>query len=454
MTRVIIIVFGLMTILSSCRTKNEFQVVIESNKTKNDTLFIKELITERILGKISLDNQTQVHTFKIDKTTLGELTISGIEISYLTILEPGGRKIISLDSTSLTTKESIADSLINYLWSSTNKMFSLHGQLIFGQDNPVKVKSIFDSLIETRANHLNQFRTKLTKDEFGILDYQNKARAYSFLMFYGRMLKQLSPDNDFFNFISDIESENIYSKSLPNNLLYKYEIQILRERDSIENIDTFLSFIETQTTSKSLQNFLKAVYIKDVIESPSYWRRHVNLFTTNTIKSALERESKNEYTYLINNASTSFYTSQKGVKGYDFKATKIDGTEIKLSDFKGKIVFIDTWATWCGPCISQRPNVIKLAEKYKNNPNIVFLMVSIDNSIDRWKNFVSKTNENSYGIEVNIPDGMSSEFSDKYLIKAIPKYILIDKDGIIVDSNLSEPSTETELLIEKVSEKL
>jgi thiol-disulfide isomerase/thioredoxin len=449
-----IIVLGLLIILGGCKNNTEFQITIETNRTNYDTLFIQELITGRTIAKVPLDKFNKNHSFKIDEATLGSLSVIGTETTYLTIIRPGVKKTILIDSTSLRTKQSIPDSLANYLWKSTNQMFSLHGKVIFAQDNPEKVKSIFDSLVQVRQEQLNKFESQLTADELGILDYQNKARAYSFLMFYGRIIKHYSPDNDFFSFISKINNENIYSKSLPDNLLFKYEIEILKEQDSIKNIDTFLKFIETQTTTKDLQDFLKAMYLKSVIEQPSYWRRHEKLFTTNTIKEALERESTNKYSYLINKASNSFYASQKGVKGHDFTAFKLDGTELKLSDLKGKIVVIDTWATWCGPCIDQRPNMIELAKKHKDNRNIVFLMVSVDSSVDRWKKYVTRTNENQYGIEVNIPDGMNGEFGDKYFIKAIPKYFLIDKDGFIVDSNLSEPSIGMERLIQSLSEKL
>jgi thiol-disulfide isomerase/thioredoxin len=449
-----IIVLGLLTILSACKNNNEFQITIEANKTNYDTLFIQELITGRTIAKVPLKELNKNYSFNIDEATLGSLSVICTETTYLTIIRPGAKKTILIDSTSLRTKQSVPDSLINYLWNSTNQMFSLHDKIIFAQVNSEKVKSLFDSLVQVRHEQISKFKSQLTTDELGILEYQNKARAYSFLMYYGRIVKRYSPESEFFSFISKIDNENIYAKSLPENLLYKYEIQILRERDSIENIDVLLKFIETQTTTKDLQDFLKAIYLKSVIEHPSYWRRHEHLFTTNTIKVALQRESTNNYSYLINKASNSFYASQKGVKGYDFTAFKLDGTELKLSDFKGKIVVIDTWATWCGPCIDQRPSMLKLVKKYKDSQTVIFLMVSVDKSFDRWKKYVTRTNENQYGIEVNIPDGMNTEFGDKYLIKAIPKYILIDKDGIIIDSNLPEPSIGMEQLIERVSKKL
>ena len=452
---VIFLAFGLITLLIiGCKSRNEFQIVIESNSTNYDTLYIQELITERIIAKIPLDKLNKEYRFNINEATLAQLAVKNAETTYLTIISPGTRKTITIDSMDLATKQSISDSLANYLWKSTNQMFSIYDKVIFAQDNPEKVISLFDSLVQARGDLLNKFMLKLTNDEFGILEYQNRARAYSFLMFYGRIVKRYTPANSFFSFIEKIENDNIYSKSLPNNLLYKFEIQYLREVDSIENIVSFLKYIEKQTTIKDLQDFLKAIYLKSVIEHPSYWKKHENLFTTNTIKEALQRESKNRYSYLINNASNSFYASQKGVKGFDFTAYKLDGNELKLSDLKGKIVVIDTWATWCGPCINQRPNMLAIAKKYNDNPKVAILMISVDKSVDKWKKYVEKTNENGYGIELNIPDGMNTEFGNKYLIKAIPKYILIDKKGVIIDSNLPEPSIAMEQLIKIESEKL
>jgi thiol-disulfide isomerase/thioredoxin len=272
-------------------------------------------------------------------------------------------------------------------------------------------------------------------------------------MYYGRIVKRYEPRDNFFDFINKIDNETTFAKSLPDNVLYKYEIMFLREKGTIHSVSDFLTYIDTQTTNKDLEAYLKAIYLKDVIESPSYWKRHEQLFTTTTISDALRRESVNPYAYLIQKSSDSFYASQKGVQGYDFTASGLDGTTIRLSDFRNKVVVIDAWATWCGPCIQQRPAMIELAKAYQNIPDVVFLMVSVDKDVERWKKYALQSNNNHYGMDVIIPDGMNGEFGNKYLIKAIPKYILIDKDGIIMDSNLSEPSLDMKQRIESERKK-
>jgi hypothetical protein len=269
-------------------------------------LFLRELITERILAKVPLNKWKTDYAFTIDAITPGVLTVAGSDTEYLTLIRPGVRKAIRVDSGAIRTLNAIPDSLINFLFKSTNQMFSQHGNVIFAQDNPAKVKSLFDSLVQTRQEQLIKFKPQLTEEEYGLLDYQNKARAYSFLMFYGRIVKRYEPDDDFFAFISKIDNETIFSKSLPQNVLYKYEIMLLKQKGTIDSINDFLAFIETQTTNKDLEAFFKAIYLNDVIESPSYWKRHEQLFTATTIRDALRRESANPYGYLIQKSSESF----------------------------------------------------------------------------------------------------------------------------------------------------
>jgi thiol-disulfide isomerase/thioredoxin len=449
-----ILVFIFLLTISACEERKLVTITIEGNSTDFDTLYINDIYTGHTLLKMPLDPIGKEYTFSIGETRLGELAIKSSESTYLTVLSPGAKKSVVIDTNSIRTEHSIPDSLANYLWKSNNLMFSKHDKTIFAEDNPWKVRDLFDSLVQVRANQLKGFKSILSEEELGILTYQNKARAYSFLMFYGRIIKEISPGDEFFSFIDDIENENIYTKSLPNTLLYKYEIQLLRQLGSIENISVFLDFIEANTFSGDLQDFLKAVYLKEVIENPSYWRPHEKLFTTNTIKEALQRESDNTYSFLIDGATRSFFSSQQGVKGFNFEAFRPDGSVLRLSDLKGKIVVIDTWATWCGPCIQHRPNMLEIAKKYEDNPKIAILFISIDRSKDRWLDYVQKTNPDNLGMELHIPDGMNSDFGDRYLIKSIPKYFLIDQDGIILNSDLMEPSIGMEQNIDRELSKL
>ncbi|MGZ2370524.1 TlpA family protein disulfide reductase [Ancylomarina sp. YFZ004] len=123
----------------------------------------------------------------------------------------------------------------------------------------------------------------------------------------------------------------------------------------------------------------------------------------------------------------------------EWSAKDKDGNVVSLSDFKGKYVYVDVWATWCKPCVGEIPHLHKLIDHYKNK-NIVFISYSLDNKQKRWEKFISK--EESKSIHVIDKDGFDSPIKDSYMFRGIPRFILIDKDGRIIDIDAPRPSSK------------
>jgi len=96
---------------------------------------------------------------------------------------------------------------------------------------------------------------------------------------------------------------------------------------------------------------------------------------------------------------------------------------INLSSLKGKVVFINFWATWCPPCIAEMPSIDKLHNQFKTNDQIVFLMVDVDNNFRRARKFMDK---NGYGLSVF---AAGSEIPASFLDKTIPSTVILDKQG-------------------------
>ena len=110
-----------------------------------------------------------------------------------------------------------------------------------------------------------------------------------------------------------------------------------------------------------------------------------------------------------------------------------------LSDFKGKYVYIDLWATWCGPCLKEVP-ALKEVEKQYHNSNITFLGISIDveKAHDKWRAMV--TDKELAGVQLLADKAFQSTFIKDYQVSGIPRFILIDPEGNIVSANAPRPS--------------
>jgi len=429
--------------LCNCQDKKVtgFEITLDS-KNETDTIYISELITDKPITKIHKNNETK--TILLDKPTFA--LIHSKDKEYLTILVPNKKLNISfLSDVSLTTKN-ISDSLANYLWKSTTSTF------LTKTNYKDSIPILGEKFREEREKEINKHTNQLSPEITEVLNYQNMARIYSLLFFWGRTNKGYSPNDSYFNFIEKIPEPSEALKSLPVIYLYKYEIEYLREHPVIESIPHFLQFIEKKTENKDLSDFLKATYIKSLIDGPSNWRRHEKLFNTVVLKEILNSEKNNTYQYIIEKTTSDFFALQKGEPAYFFQAEDRFGNNFNLENLKGKVIFIDTWATWCGPCIAHRPQVIKFAEKYKDNDDVAILMVSVDSDKDKWLTFLEKEN-NEFGYNLYIENGMQTTFGSSYNIKSIPRYILIGKDGNIINSNMNEPSLATENEIEKALAK-
>lgn len=129
----------------------------------------------------------------------------------------------------------------------------------------------------------------------------------------------------------------------------------------------------------------------------------------------------------------------EGVPAPDFSSTTIDGNTLKLSDYRGKYVFIDFWASWCGPCRGENPNVVEAYKKYSGK-NIVFIGVSLDTDKDKWAAAIQK--DNLTWKHVSDLKGWSSAIAQLYNVQSIPANFLIDPHGNIVAQNLRGPALE------------
>ncbi|MBO7417429.1 MAG: AhpC/TSA family protein [Bacteroidaceae bacterium] len=262
-----------------------------------------------------------------------------------------------------------------------------------------------------------------------------------------------------------MDTETTSATGTPNNDAYQ------KIRDEIFDLQTQMNDLYEKLDDDNLTDDQHASLVK---QSEIFEEQFVNLLVKSTKENATNEVGihmlKNFYYYMdtpqlaeivelipdrfssdesinrIKEQVTKLTATAVGKKFTDFELKDPDGKPVKLSDYagKGKVVLVNFWASWCGPCIQEMPNVIKVYNQYKNK-GLEIVGVSLDQTAEAWKKGIS-----NLGItwpQMSDLKYWQCEAAAIYGVNAIPHTVLIDKDGTIVERNL-----RGEKLYEKIAE--
>src|SRR5690606_12589356 len=187
--------------------------------------------------------------------------------------------------------------------------------------------------------------------------------------------------------------------------------------------DQYPKFAEELLQAKNIFYWLKYEGVGSLTDS--LYNNFIKAYPNSIFRSILQ-EQYEEWSHL-----------SPGSMAPDIVGIMLDGSVVSIKDFKGKVLFIDVWATWCKPCIDQIPYSNDLQLKF-NNDEIIFINLSVDTNKEKWKRKV-KDDIKWSGLHLIEKSDQKLLVANTYRVKAIPRYIIIDKAGNIVNVNSLSP---------------
>ena len=265
---------------------------------------------------------------------------------------------------------------------------------------------------------------------------QNVIPQYLGLEYYRTYQAKANTDQDFITFIQNIDltdsckaDYNVISEVIH---WYMNKSNNSSHNQSIHYLETVANVISDQSTRNRHTTEYIDLHLKGAKDPniQELFDKYKTICTDETLV-AVSQEKLNVY--------LNYFKIRNGVIAPDFEMIGTDGQKVRLSDFKGKMVYIDVWATWCAPCKAEIPHVAALHEQFKDDKRIEFISISVDTKAKAWKKMVEE--KNLAWQQFIVEGGTDSFFYKEYAIEFIPLFMLIDKNGKIVEVNYMKPST-------------
>ena len=378
----------------------------------------------------------------------GFYMLSDGENNITLYLDAGNNVTINFDANDFenTFEISGVGSEINgYLFEKNKKSKELIGEgidiyLLEEADYKAKVneiKTASEDLLEAAQWISDDFKNKEKRNiHYSYLGFLNKYQLYH--SHYAKK-KDFKVSEDFLKELDNIDYNNeedfLFSsnyENLVNGYYQKEALKVARE-DSISNDIAFLK-TAAKIPNETIKNKLVYLNSKYNITYTNQLEEFYNLF----MAASTNEEHKKEITESYNKLKT----VSKGMPSPKFvDYENYNGGTTSLDDLKGKFVYVDVWATWCGPCKAEIPYLKEVEAKYHNkNIEFVSISVDVDKDYEKWRTMVKE--EDLKGIQLFSDKNWKSDFVTGYLIKGIPRFILIDPNGNIVNSNAPRPSSK------------
>lgn len=419
-------------------------------------------VTIILKGKIKLNSSLQVYSFKNleEKVKLEDITIELQNEVNLQLDHPENKYyFFTIDGKTCealinaTHKNTIIFDFDENDWVKLTNgrktdpvLFSYYAQFRKYDNRNVKDSA---SYIDYHLDFMNKLDLSPLSQDIELNDVQNYARKISFSIFCNTVMgKQLFTVTQDFNtginrnlkYWANLESLKLkqasyYDLSVIRNFHIFFSHEIFPYNSGELTFYEIINFAEKWLQKMDYNSEVKNYILGDIIQFHTKANLKVDQQLIDKLEEIYNADSIGRHAEFIKKLSAQY----NAITNFNVHAIDLNGQKFELSHIKEKIIFVDFWATWCGPCIKEEPFVEKLKSDYKDK--VAFVKISIDEDYDKWQTYISNDSELSY---ILAQDEARGSTLLTFNLLAIPKFIIMDNKGKIIDPAAPRPS-EVEL---------
>lgn len=267
--------------------------------------------------------------------------------------------------------------------------------------------------------------------------YYNPSDSFSISENYKDNFKELDYNNSFA--LRNASYTRFLMTMIDEETNVEYEKNIEKyQNDDEAYFSLGFNISDSLITNNEVKQFVTYQLLNDIITytAPDVAPDHLAYMEVNCTDSAYKAQ--------LNSSLAEWAYLKPGNKAPGFSYPDINEQNVSLTDLKGKYVYVDVWATWCGPCKAEIPHLKKLEHKFREK-NIAFVSISVDENVNAWRKMVK--DKALKGIQL-YTGGWQCDLSKEYKIQSIPRFLLIDPDGNIVSARAKRPSGGIEAELE------
>ncbi len=444
-------------VISSCGIQEPDNRIVIAGKIEGLTEGPVRLAAGNILAETALQQDGSFHLEHSAEDSRYYTVLGSPGDAFILFLYPGDSIWVTFETSNLhatfqATGSRAAEaaylvekSRITYQLSNFNQLMVLDAQSYFDTKNPVieelkqllnRVKTeegISKELIELEGIGLKSFALYLDYMYPMVHRNRNNIPHHESIDFPE---KETSEKIASFNFDDPLILKDRYSRQLLDIHIRDAASEYMRNSPEAGEVDNaHISAIFDVAGSKFTNPEVRDHVMFNALERDMSYRgpaKYQELYTR-----FLNESSTPAYKERINNIIAEWEHISPGSEVPDFAFTDIEGNEVRLSDLSGKLIYVDVWATWCGPCIAEHPHWNILMEEYEGK-DVAFLAISTDNTREPWEKMV--TEKNMQGYNWYAENAWESEISEHFHIRAIPRFLLLDRDRRVIDPSAERPS--------------